>query len=202
MWRCSSSTIRPRTRAKIGAEIARALDEDHAEAIVLGCAGMADLAASLGKEFGVPVIDGVERRGRAGRRSCGDWSQDIQAWRLRQAARQNLFRPVRTVFAQRRRPPGIFPTYLNPQDISVCPICGQAVLTPAARPAGRQNAHCAVSDPARLARDLIRDLNKNRSELGAFHERDRIFDASPRHWPPACWRRCRWHRPKRWCASA
>ncbi|HKS61247.1 MAG TPA: aspartate/glutamate racemase family protein [Xanthobacteraceae bacterium] len=46
-------------RAKIGIEIARALDEDHAEAIVLGCAGMADLAASLSVEFGVPVIDGV-----------------------------------------------------------------------------------------------------------------------------------------------
>ena len=46
-------------RAKIGAEIARALDEDRAEAIVLGCAGMADLAASLSVEFGVPVVDGV-----------------------------------------------------------------------------------------------------------------------------------------------
>ena len=46
-------------RAKVAAEIARALDEHHAEAIVLGCAGMADLAASLSAEFGVPVIDGV-----------------------------------------------------------------------------------------------------------------------------------------------
>lgn len=46
-------------RARIGVEIARALDEDRAEAIVLGCAGMADLAASLAHEFGVPVIDGV-----------------------------------------------------------------------------------------------------------------------------------------------
>lgn len=46
-------------RARIAAEIARALDDDHAEAIVLGCAGMADLAASLSAEFGVPVIDGV-----------------------------------------------------------------------------------------------------------------------------------------------
>src|SRR5436190_17877777 len=46
-------------RAKIGIEIARALEDDHAEAIVLGCAGMADLAASLSVEFGVPVIDGV-----------------------------------------------------------------------------------------------------------------------------------------------
>ena len=46
-------------RARIAAEIACALDEDHAEAIVLGCAGMGDLAASLAAEFGVPVIDGV-----------------------------------------------------------------------------------------------------------------------------------------------
>jgi allantoin racemase len=46
-------------RAKVAAEIARALEDDRAEAIVLGCAGMADLAASLSGEFGVPVIDGV-----------------------------------------------------------------------------------------------------------------------------------------------
>jgi allantoin racemase len=46
-------------RARIGAEIARALAEDGAEAIVLGCAGMADLAASLSEEFGAPVVDGV-----------------------------------------------------------------------------------------------------------------------------------------------
>ena len=46
-------------RARIAGEIARALEDDRAEAIVLGCAGMADLAASLAAEFGVPVIDGV-----------------------------------------------------------------------------------------------------------------------------------------------
>lgn len=46
-------------RNKIANAIARALAEDGAEAIVLGCAGMADLAASLSSEFGVPVIDGV-----------------------------------------------------------------------------------------------------------------------------------------------
>ena len=46
-------------RALIEAEIAKALDEDGAEAIVLGCAGMADLAASLADKFGVPVLDGV-----------------------------------------------------------------------------------------------------------------------------------------------
>ena len=46
-------------RDQLRGEIARALDEDRAEAIVLGCAGMADLAADLSAEFGVPVIDGV-----------------------------------------------------------------------------------------------------------------------------------------------
>ncbi len=46
-------------RARISDEIAPALREDRAEAIVLGCAGMADLAASLAAEHGVPVIEGV-----------------------------------------------------------------------------------------------------------------------------------------------
>jgi allantoin racemase len=46
-------------RRKISAEIGRAVAEDGAEAIVLGCAGMTDLAASLSREHGVPVVDGV-----------------------------------------------------------------------------------------------------------------------------------------------
>lgn len=46
-------------RRKISAEIARAITEDKAEAIVLGCAGMADLAHALSQEHGVPVLDGV-----------------------------------------------------------------------------------------------------------------------------------------------
>ncbi|MDJ0949138.1 MAG: aspartate/glutamate racemase family protein [Alphaproteobacteria bacterium] len=46
-------------RAEIRAEIARAVEEDRAEAIVLGCAGMADLTRDLSAEFGLPVIDGV-----------------------------------------------------------------------------------------------------------------------------------------------
>jgi hypothetical protein len=44
--------------AKLEAEISRALDKG-AEAIVLGCAGMADLAQKLSRKFDVPVIDGV-----------------------------------------------------------------------------------------------------------------------------------------------
>jgi len=44
---------------RISAEIGRAVTEDRAEAIVLGCAGMADLADALAKEHGLPVLDGV-----------------------------------------------------------------------------------------------------------------------------------------------
>lgn len=44
---------------RLRAEISRALEDDRAEAIVLGCAGMADLAARLQEEIGVPVVDGV-----------------------------------------------------------------------------------------------------------------------------------------------
>lgn len=46
-------------RARIDAEIGRAIAEDRAEAIVLGCAGMADLTAALSAQHGLPVLDGV-----------------------------------------------------------------------------------------------------------------------------------------------
>jgi allantoin racemase len=46
-------------RARIAGEITQALEDDGADAVVLGCAGMADLAASLSAEFGIPVVDGV-----------------------------------------------------------------------------------------------------------------------------------------------
>lgn len=45
---------------KIVTEACReALDADGSDAIVLGCAGMADLCAHIRDEIGVPVIDGV-----------------------------------------------------------------------------------------------------------------------------------------------
>src|SRR6266478_597944 len=44
---------------RIDAQIAAAKADDGAEAIVLGCAGMADLAAELTARHGLPVVDGV-----------------------------------------------------------------------------------------------------------------------------------------------
>lgn len=40
-------------------ECLKAIEEDHCEAIVLGCAGMSDIAARLQAELAIPVIDGV-----------------------------------------------------------------------------------------------------------------------------------------------
>ncbi|MDW6004206.1 aspartate/glutamate racemase family protein [Vibrio mangrovi] len=44
---------------KIAQEIEQAITEDRAEAIVLGCAGMVDLADKLSEQFSIPVLDGV-----------------------------------------------------------------------------------------------------------------------------------------------
>ncbi len=46
-------------REKIQAEIARAFAEDGCESVILGCAGMADLAREFTNEFRAPVLDGV-----------------------------------------------------------------------------------------------------------------------------------------------
>ena len=48
-----------RAEDAIARQIEAARDEDGAEAILLGCAGMADLVAALTRRTGVPVIDGV-----------------------------------------------------------------------------------------------------------------------------------------------
>jgi len=46
-------------RERVRAEVALAIERDRCEAVILGCAGMADLTAWLSHETGVPVIDGV-----------------------------------------------------------------------------------------------------------------------------------------------
>lgn len=46
-------------RETVAAEIGKAIAEDRPDAVVLGCAGMADLADAFSTRFGLPVIDGV-----------------------------------------------------------------------------------------------------------------------------------------------
>jgi allantoin racemase len=49
----------PEAYAKVLAASLVALDRDGSDVIVLGCAGMADLCAQLGRDLGAPVVDGV-----------------------------------------------------------------------------------------------------------------------------------------------
>lgn len=44
----------------VTAACARAVEEDEADAVVLGCAGMTDWAAPIAAKIGVPVVDGVQ----------------------------------------------------------------------------------------------------------------------------------------------
>ncbi len=53
-------TASSHTRDIIIAECRRALAEDRSDAIVLGCAGMAELARDVSAAIGAPVISGVE----------------------------------------------------------------------------------------------------------------------------------------------
>jgi allantoin racemase len=46
-------------RSAILAECRKAIVEDHADCVLLGCAGMADLQRSIAEELGIPVVDGV-----------------------------------------------------------------------------------------------------------------------------------------------
>lgn len=45
--------------ARVREEIVFALEQDRAEAVLLGCAGMTELAQRFADELGVPVLDGV-----------------------------------------------------------------------------------------------------------------------------------------------
>lgn len=47
------------SRLRIGSEISIAIKRDHCRSIVLGCAGMADMARILENEYSIPVIEGV-----------------------------------------------------------------------------------------------------------------------------------------------
>jgi len=70
----------------ISLEIATALTDDGVDAIVLGCAGMADLAHQLSLEHGVPVIDGVAAAVKLAEMLHALGLQTSQAGRFRKVA--------------------------------------------------------------------------------------------------------------------
>ncbi|MCC8391652.1 aspartate/glutamate racemase family protein [Paraburkholderia sp. MMS20-SJTR3] len=67
-------------------ECRRALDEDGSDAIVLGCAGMAELCAQIEDALGAPVIEGVT--------AAVKWTEALVALRLATAKRGDYARPL------------------------------------------------------------------------------------------------------------
>jgi allantoin racemase len=67
-------------------ECRRALDEDGSSAIVLGCAGMAELCAEIQGELGVPVVEGVT--------AAVKWVEALVTLRLGTAKRGDYARPL------------------------------------------------------------------------------------------------------------
>ncbi|OLL30753.1 Asp/Glu racemase [Burkholderia sp. SRS-W-2-2016] len=67
-------------------ECRRALDEDGSDAIVLGCAGMAELCAEIEDALGAPVIEGVT--------AAVKWTEALVALRLATAKRGDYARPL------------------------------------------------------------------------------------------------------------
>jgi len=65
----------------------RAVEEDGAGAIVLGCAGMGPLDKQLQRDLGVPVLDGLQLRGYARRVLPPLRHHDEQGGRLRDGCR-------------------------------------------------------------------------------------------------------------------
>jgi len=76
--------------AAIVAESRRAVADDGAEAIVLGCAGMADLTARMTEAIGVPVIDGVAAATKT--------VEGLVAMGLRTSARAEFAPPLPTAY--------------------------------------------------------------------------------------------------------
>ncbi|MCC8405438.1 aspartate/glutamate racemase family protein [Paraburkholderia sp. MMS20-SJTN17] len=67
-------------------ECRRALAEDGSDAIVLGCAGMAELCAEIEDALGAPVIEGVT--------AAVKWTEALVALRLATAKRGDYARPL------------------------------------------------------------------------------------------------------------
>ena len=84
---------------------------------MLGCAGMADLAAELAATHGLPVVDGVAAAVTLAEVTGAAGTEDLPARALRGAALEDLFRPV---FAVPALISGLFERPSGPQDLADC----------------------------------------------------------------------------------
>ena len=89
-------------RDRLRCEMRRALDEDGCEAIVLGCAGMVDMARFAFRGAGGAGGGGRDRGGEDRRRSRGAGNIDLEAWRLCTAPPEGVHRRVLSIRRRRR----------------------------------------------------------------------------------------------------
>ena len=149
-------------------EIARAVAEDRCEAIVLGCAGMADLNAALADRI---RSAGHRRRrggGKAGRGRGRAWSDHKQVGRLCAAIAEAVFwrdgaiRAAAVAFAdRRRRPRQIKPSVLSAR--TVWPA--QPVLDIRAKAVNRRSAMVWFEAPGWARRPSCLRAERRSNEL-------------------------------------
>jgi allantoin racemase len=77
-------------RSVIVEECRRALEEDDAEAIVLGCAGMAEFCREIEQAIGAPVVEGVT--------TAVKWAEALIALGLRTSKRGDFARPLQKAY--------------------------------------------------------------------------------------------------------
>ncbi|SIT42423.1 Hydantoin racemase [Paraburkholderia piptadeniae] len=121
-------------------ECRRALDEDGSDAIVLGCAGMAELCAEIEDALGAPVIEGVT--------AAVKWVEALVALRLATAKRGDYARPLA------KRYDGEFARFSPMGEASADAPCGQQAAPGVNGVTGtngallRVNASALRADPA------------------------------------------------------
>lgn len=79
-----------KARSIIIDECRRALDEDGAESIVLGCAGMAEFSHEIEDAIGAPVIEGVT--------TAVKWAEALISLKLKTSKRGDFARPLRKLY--------------------------------------------------------------------------------------------------------
>ncbi|WP_242540188.1 aspartate/glutamate racemase family protein [Trinickia mobilis] len=118
-------------RRLITDECRRALDEDGSDAIVLGCAGMAELCAEIEDAIGAPVVEGVT--------AAVKWVEALVALKLFTAKRGDYARPLP------KRYDGAFERF-SPAPAIARPAAVAGGAAPAAKP--RENPSSGTADKA------------------------------------------------------
>jgi allantoin racemase len=122
-------------------ECRRALAEDGSEAIVLGCAGMAELCREIEDALGAPVIEGVT--------AAVKWSEALVSLRLSTAKRGDYARPLA------KRYDGALESFSPAADLSVRQSTGESAALGAAGPQQVRAQTVTQGDSSKNLQELV-----------------------------------------------